>query len=293
MLRLGTRGSLLARTQSTQVADRIAATLGEPVELVVIRTEGDDLTVPLESPSRPGAFAAALRDALLDGRVDIVVHSFKDLPSAPLPGAMVAAVPEREDPRDAWCSLGLRLAGAPAGTRVGTSSPRRVAALRRVNPGLVAVPVRGNVDTRLRKLRSGEVDALVLAAAGLNRCGLGAAITEYLGADTMLPAPAQGALAVECRTGALAKRLADLDHAPTRLTVTAERAVLAGISATCTTAVGASAMIIDDRLVLAAEVSDHRGVAYARATRTAPVTGVAAAEALGLAVAADLLENPR
>ncbi len=287
-LRLGTRGSLLARTQSSLVAERVRAALGEDVELVVISTEGDDVTIPLDAPPRPGAFVAALRDALLAGRVDLVVHSFKDMPSAPVPGLMVAATPPREDARDAWCSLGARLADAPAGTRVGTSSPRRAAAVRRANPGLVPVPIRGNVDTRLGKLGR-EVDAVVLAAAGLHRVGRADAITEYLDDAVMIPAPAQGVLAVECREGDLTARLAALDDAPTRLIATAERAVLAGVGASCSTAVGALARLSGDTLLLVADLSDHRGVDYVRRARSDRVTTRAQAEALGLAVAADLL----
>lgn len=196
-LRLGTRGSLLARTQSQLVADSITAATGRAVELVIVRTEGDDVSIPLDAPSRPGAFAAALRDALLDDRVDLAVHSFKDLPSAPLPGLSVAAIPPRADPRDALCSRdGLSLDALPRGARVGTSSPRRVAGLLRARSDLQIVPIRGNVDTRLRKVRDGDVDAVVLAAAGLQRLGREAAVTEFIDAGIVLPAPAQGALAV-------------------------------------------------------------------------------------------------
>ena len=289
-LRLGTRGSLLARTQSRQVADSITAATGRAVDLVVVRTEGDDLTVPLDSPSRPGAFAAALRDALLDGRIDLAVHSFKDLPSAPLPGLTVTAIPPRADPRDAWCSRdGLGLAGLPAGAKVGTSSPRRAAGLRRARPDLEVVAIRGNVDTRLRKVAEAQVDAAVLAAAGLLRLGRQAAITEFIDPGVLLPAPAQGALAVECRSGELTDELGAIDDARTRLAVTAERAILAGIEATCTTAVGALATWIDeDRLELTAEVSGHRGIGFERISRTGRVGSLSQATALGLAICAEL-----
>lgn len=290
-LRLGTRGSALARTQSGLVAAALTAATGRPVELVVIRAEGDDVTIPLEAPPRPGAFVATLRDALLAGEVDLVVHSFKDLPSAPLAGLVVAAVPERADPRDALCAGDrVGLAGLAQGARIGTSSPRRDAGLRRVRPDLQIVPVRGNVDTRLRKVGDGQVDAVVLAAAGLQRLGRGDAITELLDPDVCVPAPAQGALAVECRVGTLEAALASLDDPSARLAVTAERAVLAGVEAACTTAVGAYAVWRGAaELELLAELTDHRGVGHARSRRRVRVTTSAEAEALGLAVARELL----
>lgn len=287
VLRLGTRGSLLATTQSGHVADALRA-LGLTVELVVVRTEGDDLRVPLDAPSRPGAFVAALRDELLAGTVDLVVHSYKDLPSEPLPGLVVAAVPTRQDPRDVLVSRdGADLAGLPAGATVGTSSPRRAAALARHRPDLAVVALRGNVDTRLGAVDSGRVDAAVLAAAGLGRLGRTRGVP--LPTTVLLPAPAQGALAVECRSaGDLAAVLAALEDPSARLTVTAERAVLRGIDAACTTAVGALARLDGDTLVLEAELTDHAGVDYARVARTGPADP-ASADALGLAVAADLL----
>ena len=290
-LRLGTRGSALARTQSGLVAAALTAATGRPVELVVIRAEGDDVTIPLEAPPRPGAFVATLRDALLAGEVDLVVHSFKDLPSAPLAGLVVAAVPERADPRDALCAGDrVGLAGLAQGARIGTSSPRRDAGLRRVRPDLQIVPVRGNVDTRLRKVGDGQVDAVVLAAAGLQRLGRGDAISELLDPDVCVPAPAQGALAVECRVGTLEAALASLDDQSARLAVTAERAVLAGVEAACTTAVGAYAVWRGAaELELLAELTDHRGVGHARSRRRVRVTTSAEAEALGLAVARELL----
>ena len=290
-LRLGTRGSALARTQSGLVAAALTAATGRPVELVVIRAEGDDVTIPLEAPPRPGAFVATLRDALLAGEVDLVVHSFKDLPSAPLAGLVVAAVPERADPRDALCAGDrVGLAGLAQGARIGTASPRRDAGLRRVRPDLQIVPVRGNVDTRLRKVGDGQVDAVVLAAAGLQRLGRGDAITELLDPDVCGPAPAQGALAVECRVGTLEAALASLDDPSARLAVTAERAVLAGVEAACTTAVGAYAVWRGAaELELLAELTDHRGVGHARSRRRVRVTTSAQAEALGLAVARELL----
>ena len=281
----------MARTQSGLVAAALTAVTGRQVELVVIRAEGDDVTIPLDAPPRPGAFVATLRDALEAAEVDLVVHSFKDLPSAPLAGLVVAAIPARADARDALCARdGLTLAGLPQGARIGTSSPRRAAGLRRVRPDLQIVPVRGNVDTRLRKVDDGQVDAVVLAAAGLQRLGRGDAISELLDPDVCVPAPAQGALAVECRVGALESVLASLDDDATRLAVTAERAVLAGVEAACTTAVGAYAVWRGAaELELLAELTDHRGVGHARSRRRVRVTTSAEAEALGLAVARELL----
>ena len=287
-LRLGTRRSLLATTQSGQVAAALRAASGREVELVPIRAEGDDTRIPLSAPPRPGAFVATLRDALLAGKVDLVVHSFKDLPSAPLSGLVVAAVPQRADPRDALCGP-QRLAELPIGARVGTSSPRRAAELLRRRPDLVIAPIRGNVDTRLRKVASGEVTAAVLAAAGLNRLGRLDEASEIFDPDALLPAPAQGALAVECRAGDLVGLLAALDHRPSRLAVSAERAVLAGIAAECTTAIGAHAQWAGEQLTLTARLHDHRGIDFATAVAGAPVADQATAVALGRLVAEELL----
>ena len=288
MIRIATRRSELARTQSRLVADALTACTGEPCELVAITVDGDDLSRPLTA--RPGMFTNALREALARGRVDIAVHSFKDLPSEPDPALVVAAVPPRADPLDVLVAA-APLAELPAGARVGTSSPRRAAAVLRSRPDLVIVPVRGNIDTRLGKVGS-EVDALVLAAAGLQRLGRLDEAVETLDPLLMLPAPAQGALAVECRADdPLAETVAALDDLPSRLAVTAERAVLTGIDAACTTAVGALASFEGGLLRLAAELSDHAGIDYARVTDSAVVTDPGQAEALGLRVAAALLAN--
>mgnify|MGYP001245928982 CR=1 FL=1 len=289
MIRIATRRSELARTQSQLVADALASLTREQCRLVPIAVEGDDVTRSLSG--HPGAFVSALREALTEGQVDIAVHSFKDLPSAPEPGLTVAAVPPRATAYDVLVAS-HPLAELPAGARVGTSSPRRAAALRRVRPDLTIVGIRGNIDTRLRKVGT-EVDALVLAAAGLHRLGRLAEAIEVLDPTVMLPAPAQGALAVECRTGGpLAGVLTQLDDRPSRLAVTAERAVLRGIDAACTTAIGALAEFDGELLVLTAELSDHAGIGHARLTESAAVTEVGQAEALGLRVAASLLTNP-
>ena len=224
MVRLGTRGSLLARTQSTQVAEALYAATGQRAELVNIRSEGDDHRIPLHAPSRPGIFVATLRDALLAGKVDLVVHSFKDLPSAPMPGLAIPAIPARRSPADVLVTAtGGGLADLAVGARVGTSSPRRAAALMRARPDLVIVPIRGNVDTRVAAVAAGTVDAVVLAQAGLERLGHLTDRMTPLPTRVMLPAPAQGALAVECRAAdPLADHLAVLDDPRARLEVTAE-----------------------------------------------------------------------
>ncbi|WP_141819745.1 hydroxymethylbilane synthase [Ornithinimicrobium humiphilum] len=257
-LRLGTRASALATSQSEWVADRLRAA-GHEVELVLVRTEGDVSRASLSEIGGTGVFASALRDALHEGRIDLAVHSLKDLPTAPAPGLVVAAVPEREDPRDALVARdGLTLAELPAGSVVGTGSPRRAAQLAELRPDLEVRDIRGNVGTRIDYVRNGELDAVVLACAGLSRLGRLDEATDRLELTTMLPAAGQGALAVECRDGDrpfpdldpaaeftdadLARLLVEtLEHAPTRAAVTAERAVLARLEAGCTAPIGAYA----------------------------------------------------
>ena len=279
-LRLGTRGSRLALTQSGQVAEALmaaggggaAAAAGKAsegsgslgIDLVTVRTDGDGDRTPLRQLGGVGVFAARLRHALLDGEVDLVVHSFKDLPTQPVEGLEVICVPAREDPRDALCARdGLTLADLPEGARVGTGSPRRAAQLLAARPDLEVVDLRGNVPTRLARVRgleavgvgtdepvapsradaAGDLDAVVLALSGLRRLGLEHCASEVLDLETMLPAPAQGALAVEARTGEdsaeLARAAAALDDEPTRLAVTAERALMARLGAGCAAPVGA------------------------------------------------------
>ena len=313
-IRLGTRGSRLALTQSGQVAEALMAA-GAPgegsgarrdgldIELVTVRTDGDGDRTPLRSLGGVGVFAARLRHALLDGEVDLVVHSFKDLPTQPVEGLEVICVPPREDPRDALCARdGLALADLPEGARVGTGSPRRAAQLLATRPDLEVVDLRGNVPTRLARVRglgavgvgadepvapsradaAGDLDAVVLALSGLRRLGLEHCASEVLDLETMLPAPAQGALAVETRAGALearegggisksaetagdsenprrsengeaaasstalARAVAALDDEPTRLAVTAERSLMARLGAGCAAPVGAWARLRGD-----------------------------------------------
>ena len=241
-LRVGTRASLLARTQT----DLVVAALDRPVEIVPIVTAGDRSSAAMTQICGTGVFVSALRDALLDGRIDVAVHSYKDLPTAAQPGIVIAAVPTRVDPRDALVARdGLTLGGLPAGSRIGTGSARRAAQVRALGLGLEVVGLRGNVDTRLGKVESGELDAVVLAAAGLRRLGRAEAITELLDPIQMLPAPAQGALALECRADdveAIAA-LAVLDDADTRAAVAAERSLLIALEAGCSSPVGALAEI--------------------------------------------------
>ena len=287
-LKLGTRGSELARTQSGHVADALRAA-GHDVELVTIRSEGDVTTGSLLDAGGLGLFAAALRVALLAGQVDLVVHSLKDLPTAPVPGLTVAAIPPRASLADALCARdGLTLAELPPGAKVGTGSPRRAAQVRALRPDLGVVEIRGNVGTRLARTLGpdADLDAVVLAAAGLERLGRDDAITELL---ALLPAPGQGALAVECRSedAAVLAALAPLDDPDTRAAVEAERAVLARLGAGCAAPVGASASLDDGVLRLRAAVFSADGTAAVRAESSS--TGDEPAEALGVRVAERLL----
>jgi hydroxymethylbilane synthase len=245
-LKLGTRGSPLALAQAAQVARQLRERCGRTAVLVTVATPGDESAAPIERLGTTGVFTTTLREALLRGAVDLVVHSGKDLPTAPIPGLRVVAFPAREDPRDAliWPG-GTSLEALPPGARIGTGSPRRAALLQAAGPGLQIVPVRGNVDTRLRKLADGEVDALVLAMAGLSRLKrLDAAVTP-LDPSLFMPAPAQGVLAVECRTGdsVTAAQLGLLDHAPTRAAAITERGFLAALDAGCSAPAGALAEV--------------------------------------------------
>jgi hydroxymethylbilane synthase len=244
-MRIGTRGSALAMTQARTVADAVTAATGIPVELVEITTAGDRSTAPVARLG-VGVFVSALRDAIAAKEIDAAVHSYKDLPTAPADGLLVAAVPERADPREALVArAGLTIARMPAGVRVGTGAPRRVAQLRAFHPKLEIVPVRGNVDTRLRRVADRDLDAVVLARAGLERLGRTAEITETIDPAVMLPAPAQGALAVECRADEpdMIEALAKLDHPATRAVISAERAFLSTLEAGCSAPVAALATL--------------------------------------------------
>jgi len=291
---LGTRGSALALAQANAVADALRRRSGEAVELVEIVTAGDRSSAPIQRLG-VGVFVSALRDALAAKEVDFAVHSYKDLPTAPADGLVVAAVPLREDPRDALVARGGRaLAELPDGARIGTGALRRIAQLLALGRGLSCVPVRGNVDTRLRKVADGELDAVVLARAGLARLGRTHEITETLDPLVMLPAPAQGALAVECRAddGGLLDLLAALDDPDTRAAVTAERALLADLAAGCSAPVAALAEVAEGdqgpEIYLRGAVYSPDGQHAVRLSRTGTPAN---AEQIGRLLAADLRDE--
>jgi len=281
-LRLGTRRSALAMAQSGMVADQVRKVTGREVELVEITTYGDVSKEALARIGGTGVFVSALRDALLAGEIDFAVHSLQDLPTTPPEGLVLAAIPVREDPRDALVARdGLTFATLPPGARVGTGSPRRMAQLNawalshRLT--LETVPIRGNVDTRIGYVTSGKLDAVVLAAAGLSRIGRLAEASELIAVDTVLPAPGQGALAVECAASdpELAAQLAELDDPVTRVAVTAERSLLAALEAGCSAPVGALADLVADgqatELRLRGVVGTTDGTELVQMSTTGPV----------------------
>jgi hydroxymethylbilane synthase len=291
-LRLGTRASALAMTQSGQVADRLRAA-GADVELVTVSTEGDRNLQPLVELGGQGVFVVALREALLRGDVDLAVHSLKDLPTTPDPRLVIAAIPQRVDPRDALVARdGLTLGELPRGARVGTGSPRRAAQLNALGLGVEVVEIRGNVDTRIGKVVSGEYDAVLLARAGLLRLGRADEATEVIDPLQMLPAPGQGALAVECRADddATIRLLSALDDSDTRAAVTAERSLLATLEAGCSAPVGALAEIAQgddgDELWLRAVVGSPSGSPTIRLSATGLPSEAAA---VGERLAAEML----
>ena len=297
MIRIGTRGSLLATTQAGLIRDALIAN-GHPAELVIIATAGDKSSAPIAEIG-VGVFTAALREAVVDGVVDMAVHSYKDLPTAPDPRFHIAAIPPREDARDALVARdGMVLGELPAGSTIGTSSPRRAAQLRALGLGLEIRPLRGNLDTRLNRVSSGDLDGVVVARAGLARIGRLDVVTESLEPVQMLPAPAQGALAVECRAGdsELVAVLAELDDADTRAAVTAERALLAELEAGCSAPVGAIAEVvesIDEDGRVFVELSLRACVAALDGSDVIRASGVGTPERareLGLSVAAELFE---
>ncbi len=294
-LRLGTRKSPMAMAQSGQVARLITGRTGAAVELVGLTTFGDVTRAELTQIGGTGVFVSALRESLLAGEIDLAVHSLKDLPVGPVPGLVLAAVPTRDDPRDALIGRdGAKFADLPPGARIGTGSPRRAAQLRLIRPDVRPVPVRGNAGTRLGKVTSGELDAVLLACAGLARIGRMDAVTQVFEPEEMLPAPGQGALAVECRDGdtlpdgtGLAELLASVDDPVSRAAVTAERAVLAALRAGCSAPVGAYAAGTEF-LHVTAVIAAVEGESAVRAS----ASGAAAeAASLGGAVAAELLQQ--
>ena len=312
-VRIGTRASKLALTQTQQTADQLAAVGGFPVELVHITTEGDVKTGSLSQMGGTGVFVAALRDALLQDICDVAVHSLKDLPTGAAVGLTIAATPKRVDVRDVLCARdGLKLADLPQGAKVGTGSPRRAAQLRAARPDLAVQDIRGNVDTRLGRVPGlpgnaagapGDLDAVVLAAAGLERIGRLDTVSEFFEMDVMLPAPGQGALAIECRTadaprkagstegsqGVLAQALAALNDEDTRLAVTAERAVLARLEAGCAAPVGAFAYRKGSILYLEAAVFAVDGTRTVREKKATDGLTEVGATLLGIEVAELLL----
>jgi hydroxymethylbilane synthase len=294
-LRLGTRRSALAMAQAGRVADALRGK-GHEVALVEVVTDGDRSPASLTELGGTGVFVTELRRQLLGGAIDIAVHSLKDLPTAAAEGLVVAAVPLREDARDALVSRDRTpLNQLAQGATVGTGSPRRAAQLRALGLGLHVVAIRGNVDTRLRRVAAGDLDAVVVAAAGLARLGRLDEAAELLDPGQLLPAPGQGALAVECRADD--ESLVDgvrraLDDVATRAAVTAERAVLAALEAGCTAPVGALADVAvgdtgDDEIYLCAAVTAVDGSRAVRLSITGPV---ADGERLGRQLAADLLD---
>lgn len=296
-IRVGTRSSRLARAQTELVGRLLQAHHRDlEIEYVEVITQGDQTTTPLYESKTPGVFVSALRDELLSHTVDVIVHSMKDLPAAHHPQIVLACVPAREDPRDVLVSRGnILFAALPAGSLVGTSSPRRAASVRRWRTDLRVESIRGNVDTRIDKVARGEYDATVMALAGLKRSELTAVITEHLSLEDFLPAPRQGALALECRVGDAesAALLGVLEHSHTRVTTEAERGVLVGLAAGCSTAVGALATWEAGVLTLSAELAVFEtGEAY-RIVREAScaMTDGDAALALGMAVADEFRES--
>lgn len=293
-LKIGTRGSALARWQTDHIAEALrAAHPGLSVEVVIISTRGDRvLDTPLPLLGGKGAFTAELESALLSGEIDCAVHSLKDLPVTDPPGLTVAAIPERADPRDVLISRdGYILDDLPYGAQIGTSSPRRAAQLRHYRRDLTTLDVRGNIDTRVKKALdpAGDYDAILLAAAGLMRLGMDAVITELLPTEVMLPAPGQAALAVQALDGSpAAGLLAALDHAPTRAAVTAERTFLKGLGGGCALPVAAHAAIDGDILTLRGLVISPDGSQVWRGTQTGDP---AHAADLGAALAENALSD--
>ncbi len=288
-LRLGSRKSPMAIAQSRQVAGMITARTGRPVELVGVTTLGDVSRAQLTQIGGTGVFVSALREALLGGAVDLAVHSLKDLPSGPAAGIVLAAVPPRDDPRDALVARdGAKLADLAAGARIGTGSPRRAAQLLGLRGDLRCVPIRGNAGTRLGKVGGGELDGVVLAYAGLARIGDVGAVTQVFEPDEMLPAPGQGALAVECRDGepGLAALLGAVSDQASLAAVTAERSLLEALEAGCSAPIGAYAAAGAGQLQMQAAVIAPDG---RRVLRAHGAAAAADARQLGRDLAAELL----
>lgn len=296
-IRIGTRGSALALAQTGTIADALEKA-GAKVEIITVSTPGDRSSAPIAEIGI-GVFTSALRDALADGEVDVAVHSYKDLPTAPDPRLSMAAVPQRQDPRDALIARdGLTLGELPVGAKIGTGAPRRVAQLEALGLGWEMVPIRGNVDTRISMVTDGKLDAVVLARAGLARLGRLDEITETLDPIQMLPAPAQGALAIECRVDDV-----DVEHLLrstvedeyTRAAVVAERAMLAALEAGCSAPIGALADVVedfdaDDKVIFRLSLRGVAATPTGEILRASATGDLTAGEQLGRALAAELLE---
>jgi len=297
-VRVGTRGSALSLWQTRWVVERLEAVLaGRAFELVTVSTRGDEIAGPLDGVAEVGLFTSALERALVEGRVDLAVHSLKDLPVS-VPGALpVAAVPLRDDPADAIVSRdGRRLADLPGGARVGTSSPRRTSLILSLRPDAVVSPLRGNVDSRVRQLDDGHFDAIVLAVAGLERLGMQDRVSERLDPRDFPPAPGQGALAVQVRPGdeEMSAAVRVLDDAEARATTWAERACLEALGGGCSRPIGVHASLAAGALSVVGVVGSLDGGRVVRAEAAGPVgeaerVGRAAAQALLDAGAAELL----
>ncbi len=300
-VRVATRGSDLALTQARWVAGRIESRLGVTAELVVVTTSGDRLQhAKLADVGGKGLFVKEIEEALREGRADVAVHSAKDLPAALAPGLVIAAVPERADPRDALVARGsgVRVASLPEGARVGTGSARRAAQLLALRPDLTIVALRGNVPTRLRKLETEGLDAVVLACAGLDRLGLGDRISERIDVETLLPALGQATLAIEARAGeALARDLAALEDANAAAALVAERAFLARLEGDCNVPLaGLAEPAGAGRIRLRGLVALEDGTAFARgeADAASPAeAGERAADRVLAAGGAEILEALR
>jgi hydroxymethylbilane synthase len=289
-LRLGSRRSPMAMSQSRQVGELLTARTGRPVEIIGITTFGDVSRAQLTQIGGTGVFVSALREALLSGEVDIAVHSLKDLPTAQPEGIALAAVPPRDDPRDALVARdGAKLADLPSGARIGTSSPRRAAQLRLLRPDIETVSIRGNANTRIDKVLTGELDAVVLASAGLARIAHLDAVSQIFETEEMLPSPGQGCLAVECRAddAELMELLGTINDVPSRVAATAERVMLAALEAGCSAPVGAFATLSRGILRLEGAVFDG-GI---RVLRDHGTDVPEEAERLGRALAERMLEQ--
>ena len=287
MLVIASRGSQLALWQARWVSARLTE-LGHACRIEIIKTTGDKITdVPLAKVGTKGLFTKEIEEALLDERADVAVHSLKDLPTELPAGLVLAAVPEREDPRDAV--VGKKLADLQAGAKVGTSSLRRAAQLRKLRPDVKVESVRGNLDTRIRKLDEGQYDAIVLAAAGLKRLGWADRIAEILGADRMCSAVGQGALAIETRAGGAGfDACRALDHAATHAAVLAERGVLGALGGGCQVPIGAYATVADGKVRVQAIVASPDGEELIRGEDSGPA---AEAAAIGARLGAELLRQ--